>query len=733
MSDWKTAADWAGMALKGLPSTKRGIAKLADRDGWQQRGPDFARKRAGRGGGWEYNLKCLPVEARADWDRRHAVEAVAAKQVAITRAAEAVKDIDARRRQIMDARAAVLIEIERRAALAGSSFGAAVEAYLADAKVGLLPEHQAEALRRSVEKSRGKPPSRPTLYNWRAAYAAGGPRALAPEVRAQESRQAVPEWLGEFIRFYAVPANPTMAHALDRYARSLEDPRAAPSYAQVKRAMKGLKASDRFLEAYKGREGPLALKARLMFTRRTLEGMEPTIIYTADGKTFDAEIAHPVHGRPFRPEITTIVDVVTRKIVGWSVDLAENSRAVSDALRHACETHGIPAIFYTDRGPGYRNAELDHATLGLCARLGITTTHSLPYNSQARGIIERVNGSVWNKVAKEFVTYMGADMDREARQRVHKQTRRELKEFGTSKTLPGFETFLAVMQEHVAAYNDAVHASLKIKDPITGRQRRATPNEVWADFVARGFEPFRVTGVEADDLFRPHVIRRTTRGEVSWIGNQYANEALERYHGRDVLVGYDIHDGNRVWVRELEERDGEPVPGRLICVAEFWHNKARYMPVAFTEHAQEKRVEGQLKRLDEKRDRALADLRAPDLIEAPKEAPLPPVADRLPAEAIEALRGSDDGARVVAFEKRAAAQPRRDPRNPMNDPDLALAWAIVDSPLETDIPPHHVALMRDLLGNLGMVQMMRDVQLPLAALEARLEAAAEPLTSSIRR
>lgn len=62
----------------------------------------------------------------------------------------------------------------------------------------------------------------------------------------------------------------------------------------------------------------MKLKARLGFTRRTTEGMEPGTVYTADGKTFDASVAHPVSGRPFRPEITTVIDVATRRVVGWA-------------------------------------------------------------------------------------------------------------------------------------------------------------------------------------------------------------------------------------------------------------------------------------------------------------------------------------------------------------------------------------------------------------------------------
>lgn len=719
------AAEWASLTLADFPSNRTAALKFAQREGWQELGPSQARKRQGRGGGWEYHVSCLPKAAQRDYERRLAAfrseTALQARQKEDRQAVASKPEeaIDARRRMIMEARAAVVIELERRAILLGGNFSKAVAEFLAEAKTGLLPEAVAQSVKTSVEKSRGKPPSRPTLYNWRRAYLDGGVMALLPEKRAQETKQAIPEWFPGFLRHFACPGKPTIAHALENYAKELGSPEDAPSYPQVRRVLKALQGTEQHLMAHKGREGPLALKARLMFKRRTLEGMEPTIVYTADGKTFDAEIAHPLHGRPFKPEITTVIDVVTRKIVGWSVDLAENSRAVTDALRYACMHYGVPAIFYTDRGPGYKNATIE----GLCARLGITATHSLPYNSQARGAIERVNGSVWNKAAKEFVTYLGKDMDREAAQRVHKRTRRDLKEFGASKLLPSFAEFIETVEARVAAYNNAAHDSLRVRDPQTGRMRKGSPNEAWAQFDESGFDHFPVSPEEADELFRPVVKRRCRRGEVEWIGNQYMHEALEPYHGLDVMVGYDIHDASRVWVREIDQVNGEAQPGRLICVADFWNNKTRYVPVTFEEHAREQRVKGQLRRLEDKQERALADIRAPLVLDAPNEVPLPPVQARQEVQ--------QPSASVVELQPVEAQRPRRDPRNPMNDPDIALAWDILDRPVGSHIPPHHVALLWDVLGNLAAVEMMKDVQLPIAELIARLEAAAEPLKSSI--
>ena len=625
--EYKTAAELAALRLTGLPTTKRRINIMAQREGWQQLGSRKARIRQGRGGGWEYHVSCLPEAAQDDYRRMQQAESAepsSAERVAERTAAgmpatrQSVTAHSARQRRVMEARAAILREVDRRVFTGNVSRRKAILALVEDTAWDLHCVEQGrndqcvltpELLQAACDANdRRKGDQRKVLslrgvYTWLQAYEADGAVALAPAVTRQ--RQDHPEWLNGFLRFYCTPARISIGHALERYGASLPQDAFVPSYDQAKRALKALQGTSRFLDAHRGREGRLALKARLGFITRTLDGLDPTTIYTADGKTFDALVEHPVHHRPFRPEITTVLDVVTRKIVGWSVGLAENTVVVAEALRRACESHGIPAIFYSDRGPGYRNRQIDHATLGLCARLGITTTHSLPYNAQARGLIERVNGSVWNRLAKDLPTYMGEDMDREARRLVDRRIDKEIRQFGASSTLPTFAEFKDAAEGAIAAYNDRVHRNLRVFNPLTRRHRKATPNEVWAEFGRRGFEPVPLAAHEADDLFRPVERRKVHRGQVSFNTNHYFDERLEPFHGMEVLVGYDIFDASRAWVRRLEHENGAPVAGALICVASFFNNKHAYVPKTMRDSAVERRAKGRLKRLEAHRQEAI--------------------------------------------------------------------------------------------------------------------------------
>ncbi|MFD2012983.1 DDE-type integrase/transposase/recombinase [Acinetobacter vivianii] len=141
----------------------------------------------------------------------------------------------------------------------------------------------------------------------------------------------------------------------------------------------------------------------------------------------------PYSWQAFRPEITSIIDVATRRIVGWSIDLSENKWAVLDAIRMSATECGIPAIFYVDNGSGYKNELLKGRANGILSRLNVTVTHALPYNSQAKGIIERSHRTLWVKAAKNLPTYMGKDMDAEAGTKSHKLTRSEIIKFGQAK------------------------------------------------------------------------------------------------------------------------------------------------------------------------------------------------------------------------------------------------------------------------------------------------------------
>lgn len=668
--DYFTSRELAEIArsrgLTKFPATERGVQLLAKREGWNNLPAPMVRRRSGQtgGGGMEYHWRILPDFMQAVIVSR-VVRTVQSTALSVRKeterrqvAAIATQGLRARGRTVMEARAAILVAIDGHAIAEGQTRAWAIARFL-EAQAAYHARQDIEARRDNGEiltaeemaslvrplalttatgfhldprlladandRKASARIGRSTIYNWFKARDRSGVAALAP-VPPHEP-QPIPRAFGDFLKFYAIPSKPSVADAHREYLKAVEtakDVQRMPvTLSQVQHILRERLNN---IERHVGREGILTLRSRMAYIQRTTDDMWPTTIYTADGKTFDAEVADPVSRRPMRPEITSILDVATRKCVGFAISRKENVIAVKEAMRRACAAHGIPAMFYVDRGTGYKNKTFDGAETfdlavsGLLGRLGITKMHALPYNSQAKGIIERFNAH-WNDLAKTLPSYIGRDMDKEAGSKAHKVSRSEIREFGASRLLPSWDEFMAMCQEKIAEYNDRPHDGLpRFEDPLTGRLRHMSPNEAWAAHVAGGFEPVEIHPDEEDDLFRPYEIRTVRRALVEWNTNKYFHQDLERYHEEKVMVGYDFHQADRVWVREFDAESG--LPGKLICVATFGGNKQRYVPLTAEQAALEGRVKAQMRRIGRKVEAVQDQLRTP-LLDAPVTIPMP--------------------------------------------------------------------------------------------------------------
>jgi len=651
-----------------MPESRDEVVRRASREQWP------SRPRQGRGGGREYPLSCLPPETQRALLAR-LVDAAASTvpalipgipppatpesrlpavatpgvvtpgtPVFVTRnvrlklpatpaegpqTPEALKDWQRRR---MDARLAILGLVDDLAMSHGVD--AAISHVVAMASRFELPSHIQSMIpwanaRRGHDNARTL--SCRTVYRWICAREEGVV-ALAPR---PVERYGVPTWAPAFLSLFQRPQKPFLSEALSLLPQVLSAGIPAPSYWSVRRFLHRVNVVD----LHRGRFGPREIRKIRIFVRRDFSQFFPGDIYEADGHTFDSEVAHPFHGRPFRPECELVIDVVTRKAVGWSAGLAESTWTVIDALRHACETNCVPAMYYVDRGSGRNNHLLNDLSTGFISRLGITKTHSIPYNSQARGAVERAHQTIFIGVAKTLATYIGKPMDPEAKKKVFTATRLAVAQGVVSPYLPSWAEFKAAVDAAIAAYNARPHRALpKIRDPHTGKVRHMSPDERWAQFAEEGFEAVRITPEESNDLFRPYVVRTCQRGEVNLKNNRYFHKALEGYHGQHVRVGYDMHDASRVWVRDLD--------GRLICVAGFEANSRAFYPVPVVEKKREERAHGRLRRLELQAEEVRAELAgASNMVDADFSDDLTPEEKARADEQIKALaapRGDDE-------------------------------------------------------------------------------------------
>lgn len=598
-----TAKQLAG--LPGMPGTERAIQIMANREHWP------SRQRAGRGGGKEYAESALPGETRKSLKAQRDQAAVDGAMAEVAPPSPALLDLafkecDLRnwQRHRRDARAGLCQQVKTLMAEGRSTHEAyglvmlkaleAGEASLEWRQLALAKDG------RGLNKAEGEAqfPSLRSVQRWLEA------EDLTPKARKKDT--TVPAWAGDFLACYQQPQKPSVEQAYNELCKhwspnvpdngdisAIPGGRSQdkPSIHQVRRFLDKLPAIVR----EKGRMGPRELKNLKPFVRRTFEDLWPNDVWSADGHTFDAEVQNPLTGKPFRPEITSIIDIGTRKIVGFSVSLAESALSTVDALRYAITQHGIPSIFYVDNGSGYSNEMLKDEAVGLLSRFGITVKHSLPYNSQARGVIERLHRSVWVAAAKTLPSYIGADMDREASHLNHKLTRTGDKN-GVVHLALSWPQFIALCEDAIEAYNSRSHSGLPKFTDDDNKRRHYSPNEYWrhrAETITE-YEAKTVNPDDAELLFKPRIKRTVARGEVQLFNNKYFSPDLALYHGEELQVAYDIHDADFVWIYGPE--------GEFICKAEWGGNEKAYFPKPVVELAREQRADTQIKLLEGKID-----------------------------------------------------------------------------------------------------------------------------------
>jgi putative transposase len=588
---------------------------MADRESWPHQ------KRSGRGGGKEYSFASLPAETRQYLAQQTittapAVQATVPAPAIIQRTAQPVPaTLKQWQREIMDARVGIMRLIERAAPMVGvnKSINTIVKASIN----GELPEYTAA----NARKGQGRTLSYDGIMKWWRTWKSSGGNctALAPK---DTENYLEPAWAEAFKTCWSKPQKPSLTTVLDELKNVIPAGVPLPSYDQARRYLKKLG----MIELEKGRKTGKELQSLKPFRRRDTTDMYPGDAYTADGHCFDGEVAHPYHGRPFRPEVTPILDVATRKTVGWSVDLAESGLAVLDALRGACENYGPPAIFYTDNGSGYKNQMMTASGTGILSRLGITSEYSRPRNPQAHGLSERGHQTILIKAAKQLCTYIGSQMDGAAARIVYKETRKAAKQGNSSPLLIEWDAFVAFINAAIKTYNNTPHRGLPaLRDPISKKRINMTPNQAWETGLQRmqrelPQNEWLLPANELPDLYHPAVERTVIRGEIQFgtltngLPKRYFSRDLENWNGHRVQVAYCPNDARKVWVRDLEHH-------RLLAVAELGGNSSEYFAESKREEARIKRGKGRLKRLELQAEEARLEMHgpAPIVIEHPPE------------------------------------------------------------------------------------------------------------------
>jgi len=577
VKSWYQASELSGLA--GMPATQQAVTRRAKKEHW------FARYREGQGGGKEYHLTSLPAETQAALHFKHAPAPAISKdkELGIKEKVDTrLTELKGWQRKIFHARLALYREFEQLQKLNGTN--KAIETMVTMAGNNELPETLMQCVAdANARKGEARTLSRSLILGWLRTVKRYGITALAP---AAVEKQEAPEWAGLFIRHYNIPTGPTIPEAMEQMAKILPEGMKMPSYHQVLRWHNKRSA----LDQVKGRMTGAAYRSKKGHIKRDVSGYRPMAIAQCDGHSFKAYVAHPVHGRPFHPEVCAVIDMASKVAMGWSAGLAESALTVASAFRHAAMVNedkpygGIFEVAYTDGGAGNTaKINIDDKT-GLFARIGTMFEKGRAGNPEGRGLIEVSNKPIWIRAAKRLSTCTASTMDKGAKRNMYLAIQKDMKEKGMSDQLISWRDFQKHCQDAIDDYNRRPHSALpKIKDQETGLKRHMSPLECLAWHIADGWDPkaCQITEAEVEVLWLPRETRTVRQATVQLGNNHYFNRELEHYDGREVQVAYFPTDASKVQVWDNEDR--------LICYALYEKNLVDFFPKAMMAKAAEQR------------------------------------------------------------------------------------------------------------------------------------------------
>ncbi|EDK0165901.1 transposase [Salmonella enterica] len=619
------------VGVPGMPATTKGIREALQR--YVGGMSELTRRRSGTKA-IEYSVDCLPkVTQKAIRERyiaqlmeTEAPQEPAKPVVRRQRDPNAISPLEAYRgspqlmeerlnaltenqRQVADARAALVREVFLLEDQGNIGRLKAINYVVSKARSGELPPLlQAAAVTANAKRGSGRTISRDPLYQWVLKYSQAQNAAerlllLAPGKREEMKVEEI-SWLADFLAQYRQSNGRPMTEAYEDFVaewnrRHAEEPymlQIVPSYDAIRRVMKKLPE----VTKQKGRVTGSEYRQLEGFTRRDWLQMPVNYVWIGDGHGMKLKCAHPIHGRPFSPEVTFVIDGATRFIVGWSMDLAENVFAVAGAIQHGIRNHGKPFIYYSDNGSGETADVLDKEVVGILPRLGVNHPTGIAGNPQGRGIIERLNRTLPMRIARKYRTYFGKGADRETLRKLNRDLRSAFntlqqgknlnaKQRAAMRDLPSWSELCEAVREGVEWYNNRPHSELPMKasgkhfSPAEYRKKRLAEEDTEIEWLS---------DVELRDMFRPMVEKPVRRCEIHWLNNIYYAPELRDEHGRKVLISYDIHDASKITVRRLD--------GSFICEAIWNGNKRAAFPVTAEYHKHQQRIKGMRKRAEDK-------------------------------------------------------------------------------------------------------------------------------------
>jgi hypothetical protein len=514
--EWWTASELAEATLPDLPATRQGVEKWISSINLRAH-PDLARRRAGRGGGWEYHWKALPSRAQ-----RKLLAAASAPDIA------PAPDRDATWSWFEG-----LPEAAREKARSRLRIIQAVEAV-----EGQLGRHMAVD---TIARGEGVAPR--SVWNWIAMI--DGVRLddrlpyLAPRHRAAKrpnTRDDVdPDFLdwvkSDFLRL----ERPSWATCYRRAVRVAEQKgwAIAPEHTVRRRYKEQVTRPTEVLARY----GVDRLKRMFPAQVRDKTALRALEVVNADYHKFDVFVRWPGEARPVRPQMVAFQDIYSGLILSWRLDLTANSNGVMLAAGDMIEDWGIPDHVVLDNGREFAAKLITGGTAtrfrfkvreddipGLFTALGVQVHWATPYSGQSKPI-ERAFRDMCDAISRDprfEGAWTGNTIDAQP-------------ENYANAAVP-LDEFLRVVDEGIREHNLRQGRRSEV---AWGRSFREVFDESYATAAPRkATEAQRRLWLMGAEGLRGN----TTTGELRFQGNQYWAAWMHAIAGKRVVARFDPAD-----------------------------------------------------------------------------------------------------------------------------------------------------------------------------------------------
>jgi putative transposase len=246
-------------------------------------------------------------------------------------------------------------------------------------------------------------------------------------------------------------------------------------------------------------------------------------------------------GKVHRAKVVAFMDMRTRAIVGWSLQLTANSTGVAIALQKCFDRFGLPEYIYFDNGREFKNhflcgkvwksrvstidAEDVGRNIGVVVEAGVNLIFAHPYNAKAKPI-ERFWRMMHELFDKWQPTYLGSNtLLSTDESKVYRQNVKKMKQEDFDQ-IPEFEAVETMLNHFFEYYNHEHHHTGQGMD---GK----TPLQVWAEHDV----PKREVPEELKPYLFTHRYTRTVgKGGISFDGGLYYADEVIRYLGEQVQI-----------------------------------------------------------------------------------------------------------------------------------------------------------------------------------------------------